>query len=108
MKALFSLNTLFDTISLDILDKVKLFDSLGIPIFNYGSEVWGFRLGGEVKKIHLKVLKQLLGVNQSTASNAVYGAFARLPMYVMRQIRIIKYWYRVTKQSESLMYKLMY
>ena len=29
-------------------------------------------------------------------------------MYVMRQIRIIKHWYRATKQPESLMYKMMY
>jgi len=41
---------------------------------------------------------ELLGVNQSTASITVYGEFARLPMYVMRQIRIIKNWYQVTKQ----------
>jgi len=40
MKALFSLNKLFDTISLDILDKIELFDSLVIPILNYGVEVW--------------------------------------------------------------------
>ena len=102
MKALFSLNTLFDTISLDILDKLKLFDSLVIPIFNYGSEVLEVHLGVEVESLHLKSLKQLLGVHQSTARSA------RLPMYVMRQIRMIKHWYRATKQPESLMYKMMY
>jgi len=53
--------------------------------------VWGFHLGGDVESLHLNLLKQLVGVNQSTASSAVHGAFARLPMYVMRQIRMIKY-----------------
>ena len=84
MKALFSLNKLFDTISLDILDKIELFDSLVIPILNYGVEVWQFHSGGEVESLHLNCLKQFLGVNQSTAMTAVYGEFARLPMYVMR------------------------
>jgi len=53
--------------------------------------VLGFHLGGDVETLHCNLLKQFVGVNQSTASSAVHGAFARLPMYVMRQIRMIKY-----------------
>jgi len=53
--------------------------------------VWGFHLGGEAESLHLILLKQLFGVNQSTTSSVVYGKFARLPMYVMRQIRIIEH-----------------
>ena len=77
MTALFSLNTLVDTIYLNSLDKIELFDSLAIPILYYGSEVWGFHSRGGVERLHLKFLKQLLGVNQRTASSAVYDEFAR-------------------------------
>jgi len=46
MKAVFYLNALFDTVSLDILDQIKLFDNLVILILNYGFEVWWFHSGG--------------------------------------------------------------
>ena len=38
-KALFSLNKLFDKVSLNITEKLKLFDSVVLPILNYGCEI---------------------------------------------------------------------
>ena len=37
-KALFSLNSLFEVLSLNISEKIKLFDSMVLPILNYASE----------------------------------------------------------------------
>ena len=55
-KALYSLSNLFYEKSMSAEDKIKLFDSLVIPILNYGSEVWGFRKSPDVEKVHLKFL----------------------------------------------------
>ena len=40
VKAMFSLNSLFDSVSFKISEKLKLFDTMIMPILNYGSEIW--------------------------------------------------------------------
>ena len=47
-------------ISLDISDKVRLFDSMILPILCYGSELWGFHKAVDIERVHTKFLKQLL------------------------------------------------
>jgi hypothetical protein len=107
LKALYSLNSLFDVMSLNISEKLKLFDSMVLPILNYGAEVWGFHEAPDIEKIHLKFLKQILCVRQQTTTSAVLGEFGRFPLSIMRKIRIIKHWYRVMKSPNSLSYKVM-
>ena len=46
----------------------------------------------DVEKVHLKCLKQILGVRKQTPSAAVYGEVERYPLLVLRKIAIIKYW----------------
>ena len=108
LKSLYSLNSLFDTIPLDISEKIKLFDSMVSPILSYGSEVWGFHISPDIENVHIKFLKQLLGVNSRTCKNSVYGEFGRYPLLVLRRIKIIKYWLRIKQCPNSIMYKLMY
>ena len=74
LKGLFSLNSVFDMISLDISDKVRLFDSMVLPILCYGSEVWGF----DIERVHTKFLKQLLFVRQQTINVCMYGETGRM------------------------------
>ena len=94
-RALFSLNSLhvFDTVSLGIDEKIKLFESMINPIMNYGCEVWGFHKGQDIDRLHLKFLKQVLKVNQHTTSSMIYGELGRVPMFLIRKIRIVKYWF---------------
>ncbi|MCU7801013.1 MAG: reverse transcriptase family protein [gamma proteobacterium symbiont of Lucinoma myriamae] len=65
-KALFSLNNLFDCTMLHIKDKLKLFDCMILPILMYGCEIWGFHDSSDIERVHLKFLKQLLGVRSQT------------------------------------------
>ena len=105
-KALFSLNKIFDNVSLDIQDKLKLFDTMISPILNYGSETWGFHKAPDIERVHLKFLKQCLGVRPQTPSAAVYGELGRIPFSYIRQIRIVKYWFKVIGNRNSLAYVL--
>ena len=41
-KALFSLNLLFEKVSLNVTEKLRLFDTMVLPVLTYGSEVWVF------------------------------------------------------------------
>lgn len=107
IKALFTLNSLFDVVSLDVSEKIKLFDSMVLPILNYASEIWGFHPSPDVERVHLKFLKQILGVRTSTSSAAVYGEFGRVPLIVLRKVRILKYWYSIMKDEDSLRFKVL-
>ena len=105
-RAMFSLNSLFEKIDLVITDKLKLFDAMVASILYYGSEVWGFHKGPAIEKIHIKFLKRLLNVRQQTSNLAVYGELGRLPLFVIRKTRILKYWFNVIKDPSSVCFKL--
>ena len=105
-KAMFALKNLFDNKLLCIEDKLKLFDSLVQPILMYGSEIWGFHKADDVKKAHVRFLKQILGVRLQTSNLAVYGELSRFPLSILRKIRILKYWYKILAFQNSLLYKV--
>lgn len=105
-KALFALRKLFDSNVLCIKDKLKLFDSLVQPILMYGSEIWGFHKADDIEKVHVKFLKQILGVRRQTNNIAVYGELGRFPLFVLRKIRILKYWFKVLTSQGSLLHKV--
>ena len=102
-KALFSLNNLFDKIALSISEKIKLFDSMILPILNYASEIWGFHPAPDIERVHLKFLKQILKVKSQTPSAAVYGELGRVPLHVMRKEHILKYWFKVKCSTNTLL-----
>ena len=54
MKALFSLNSLFNVVPLELSEKIKLFDTMIAPILNYGSEIWGFHNAPDIERVHIK------------------------------------------------------
>lgn len=87
-------------------EKVKLYDAVVGPILNYGSPIWGFHKGPDIERIHLKFMKQILCVRQQTSNAAVYGELGRVPLSVHRKIAIVKFWYRLQKDKNSLVYKL--
>ena len=71
-KALFSLNSLFEKVHLDLSERLKLFDSMVLPILMYGVEAWGFHSAPDAERAYLKFLKQVLSVRPQTTSAAIY------------------------------------
>jgi len=55
----------------------------------------------EKERLHLKFLKRLLNVNQTTCNSFVYGELGRYPLYVNIYVRITKYWLKV-RLSENI------
>jgi hypothetical protein len=51
LKALFALNSLFEAVPLGISEKLKLFDSMILPILNYGCEIWRFHKAPDMEKV---------------------------------------------------------
>ena len=81
---------------------MELFDKLISPILNYGSEVWGFRDGLEIERVHLKFCKSILGLKPSVQNDFVYGELHRLPMKYARTINILKYWLKIVHGDKSV------
>ena len=65
-------------ISLDISDKVRLFDSMILPILCYGSELWGFHKAVDIERVHTNFLNNycLLGNKQ-----VMYVSMVRLVVF---------------------------
>ena len=72
----------------------------------YGSEIWGFYKSDDIGKVHMRFLKQVLGVRKQTSNIAVYRELGRFPLVVLRKIRILKYWFKILNALESLLYKV--
>ena len=104
-KALFSLNSLFEKVHLDLSEKFKLFDSMVMPILMYGAEAWGFHSAPEAERVYLKFLKRMLSVRPQTANAAVYGELGRVPLNILRKERILKYWFKIVNSRDTLIYK---
>ena len=84
----------------------QLFDAFVGSTAKYGAEIWGYTKSKDIERLHLKFLKRLLRVNQSTCNAFVYGELGRYPLYINRFVRIIKYcrslYFRVMKFSRKL------
>ena len=74
---------------------LQLFDAFVGSILNYGCPIWGFSKSKDIKRLHLKFCKALLGVCQSTSNAAVYGELSRVLLYINRYVQVIKYWFKV-------------
>jgi hypothetical protein len=90
-KAVFGL---FDKIQDDCYNHktlLSLFDTYVKCMLNYGCEVWGYYTAPDIEKVHLYFLKRILKVRKSTVNNMVYCELGRLPLYVERQCKMVKY-----------------
>ena len=70
----------------------NLFDSFVLSISNYGCEVWGFSTAENIERVHRKFCKYLINVKMSTNNLSLAAEFGRFPLFIARQVRIIKYW----------------
>ena len=57
----------------------------------------------DIERFHHKFLKKVLKIKSQTPSAAVYGELGRVPLYVMRKERILKYWFRVKCPTNTLL-----
>ena len=92
-KALFQLyRKLHHFSNLDVSTILDLFDKFVSPVLNYAFEVWGFHAALDIERVHLSFCKRVLGVKWTTQNDFVYGILGRVPMNIIRHIRIVKYW----------------
>ena len=108
-RALFSLKKYFSKND-ELLTSMKLnlFNSMVSPILFYCSEVWGCRRADPIEKFHLYFLKNVLNVKTSTPNCFVYGELGVFPLYIERQVRVIKFWLKVIGMQENYNNSFLY
>ena len=88
-----------------------LFDSLVLPVLNYGCEVWAVdslsgmcrdgKFGGEAEEgIHRGFLRQCLGVSKSTSVAAMYAELGRRPLGMAWLKQAAQLWNRALSRTE--------
>ena len=65
--------------------------------------MWGYHTAPDIEKIHLYFLKRILKVRNSTVNNMVYCELGRLPLYVERQCRMVKYWTNLLNTEKCIL-----
>ena len=106
MFKLFSSVSKFRNLNPGIL--LDLFDKLILPILCYSCEVWGFNVGKDIERVHLRFCKYILRIKNNTLNEIVYGELGRRPLYVYRMTRTIKYWIHIMELEENRYVKCMY
>ena len=66
------------------------------------------RDGKNIEIIHTKFLRKILCVRKSTNLTALYGELGRMPMHIMQQINMIKYWLKISALEDNNIVKRMY
>ncbi len=87
---------------------LKFFNSLVVPVINYGCQIWGFREEKKLERIPLKFYKFLLGVKQSTPDCFIYGELGQYPLFIKQRLQILKYWLNIIKAKPSKFTGKMY
>jgi hypothetical protein len=91
---------------LNVATELYLFDTYILPIISYGCEILGMSKSLNIERFHLKLCKQLLGVNIKTTGCMVYNGLDRHPLHIQRCVRIVKYWLKVLNTDNCIIHKM--
>ena len=94
-KAMFSLLRKGRELSLSVDIMLQLFHTNVEPILLYGCEIWGYENLASIEAFHLKFLKMILKVKQSTPSCMIYGELGEYPLRVAVETRMISFWAKI-------------
>ena len=96
-----------ETIFLNEETLLSLFDTYIGSILNYSCEVWGFNKANSHEIIHMQFCKRILGSKRSTTNMMVYSELGRLPLYISRNILIVKYWIKLLNTDNCILESVM-
>jgi hypothetical protein len=95
----------------DVDTMLHLFDTMTVPIFLYGSEVWGFKNVDIIEKNHLRFCKILLKLHKNTPNVMVCRELDPHLLDINVKVRMVTFWYNLCSDNGkfcSIMYKLLY
>ena len=102
-KAMFSLMSNLRKFKFNIQTQCAVFDTYVNSILSYGAEVWGFHKGPDVEKVHTVFCKKLLGVKKNTPNDFIFCELGRLPLFLNRKLKVIKYWLKLKNTNNIIL-----
>ena len=85
----------------------KLFDTLVVPILLYGSEVWGvnstFKESDPFEKLHIKFIKEILGVHCKASNNGCRAELNRIPLKSKILFSILNFYNHIIASKNTLL-----
>ena len=120
-KAMFSLRSTLASDRLYVIPHLKLFDSCIKPIALYCSEIWIMDMlkieKGNLEnrynsvtpeKIHVKYLKNMLGLNRGAVNSAVLSELGRYPLSIASLKLTIGFWLHVINSNDDSLINIAY
>ena len=89
-KCMYGIAKTFMNENLNVETKLSVFDTYISSILNYGCEIWGFDKAKDVEKVHTDFCKRILNVKGTTSNYMIYSELGRVPLHIIRKIRIMK------------------
>ena len=84
---------------------LKLFDSKIKPILLYGCELWGLDGGENIESVASDYYRRLLGLRNNSSTFFARSEMGRLPLSLLVQCRVIKYWLKVVTHQQTAVFK---
>ena len=75
----------------------KLYDSLVVPVQDYGAEIWSIVNSKTAEKIHERAMRYYLGVHNLTPLPALYGEMGWSAVKYRHHVQILRFWNRLIK-----------
>ena len=86
----------------------KMFETSVVPILDYSSGVWGFKLFPDCDKIQNRAIRYYLGVHPKAPLLAITGDMGWMNSQVRRHINMIRLWNRLIKMEDSRLTKKVF
>ena len=85
----------------------KLYDTHVIPIIDYCSGVWGFKVYENCEKLQNKAIRFFLGVHRFTSNVVIHGDTAWLNPHIRRKLNMLKLWNRILSLNDDRLTKIV-
>ena len=78
-----------------------LCNTLILPIIEYSSFIWGFRIDAKITKIQNNLMRSFLGVSRNAPIASLLGDMGWIPISTITKISCIRYWLRLKKMAPT-------
>lgn len=94
--------------NLSIECKLKMFESMVLPILLYGCEVWGYGKNDICDAVQINFFRHILPTKKSTPLFMLYGELGKVPVELNIHRRMVCYWARLISGKQSKLSFLLY
>ena len=86
----------------------ELFKKCIIPIITYGGEIWGTDSHNCIESVLHQFCRKQLGVGSKTPIPVLLSECGQLPLYIICQVKVVKYWLKIISAQQNSLVKACY